>query len=92
MRVLSIEELGQKGIRFSRTHIYRLIRKNEFPRPIRLGEQRVAFVEDEIDAWLRSKIEERDSPAEKKEIARRTSQATKMVRKGNASRKSRRAA
>lgn len=92
MRVLSIEELGQKGIRFSRAHIYRLIRNDKFPKPIRLGEQRVAFVEDEIDAWLKDKMKERDTPAEQKANARRSSEATTKARKGHASPKSRRAA
>ena len=31
-----------------------------FPKPVRLGKNSVAFVEAEIDAWIESRIAERD--------------------------------
>ncbi len=62
MKVLSFPELrSEKGISFSKAHLYRLIGCGKFPKPVRLGENRVAFVETEIDAWLKSKIAERNS-------------------------------
>lgn len=60
MRVLGYLDLKQKGIRFSRQWIARLVSRGKFPAPIRLGEQSVAFVEAEIDEWLAARIRERD--------------------------------
>jgi prophage regulatory protein len=61
MRVLSYGDLKAKGIRFSRQWIHQLVNRGEFPAPINLGEQSVAFVEEEIDAWLASRIRDRDA-------------------------------
>jgi prophage regulatory protein len=61
MRVLGYGELKQKGIRFSRQWIAKLVARGEFPAPIRLGEQSVAFVESEIDDWLARRVHERDA-------------------------------
>ena len=48
MRLLKISELEEKGIPYSRAHIYRLIHAKKFPEPVRLGANRIAFVESEI--------------------------------------------
>jgi prophage regulatory protein len=56
MRVLSFPELKtEKGIRFSRAHIWRLVRASQFPEPIKLGVQTNAWNEAEIDAWLEAR-------------------------------------
>jgi prophage regulatory protein len=60
MRVLGFLDLKQKGIRFSRQWIAKLVARGKFPAPIKLGEQSVAFVEAEIDEWLAARIRERD--------------------------------
>jgi prophage regulatory protein len=60
MRVLGYADLRQKGIRFSRQWIGVLVDRGEFPPPINLGEQSVAFIESEIDEWLACRIRERD--------------------------------
>ena len=31
-----------------------------FPKPVRIGKNSVAFVEDELDAWMEARIVERD--------------------------------
>jgi prophage regulatory protein len=65
MKLLSIAELSPaKGVPYSRSHLWRLIRAGKFPKPIRLGENRVAFPEAEIDKWIESKVAERDSQSE----------------------------
>ena len=61
MKLLSITELEEKGIPYSRAHIYRLIHAKKFPEPVRLGENRIAFVESEINDWLTSKVAKRDA-------------------------------
>ena len=64
MRVIARERLKpDKGIPFSTDHLRRLEKKGLFPRPIKLGANRVAYLEEEIDAWLESKAAERSGEA-----------------------------
>ena len=61
MRLLSMPELKTvKGISYSKAHLHRLI---SAPRPIKLGENRNAWIESEIDAHIEDKIVERDAEA-----------------------------
>jgi prophage regulatory protein len=62
VKLLSIDELKSvKGVAYSKPHLWRLIRAGKFPKPIRLGANRIAFPENEIDAWVKSKSAERDA-------------------------------
>lgn len=64
VRVLSREELRtEKGIRFSRVHLHRLVKARKFPAPVKLGENTNGWVESEVDDWLRARIAERDERA-----------------------------
>jgi prophage regulatory protein len=64
MKMLSIGELkSEKGISYSKPHLYRLIKAGKFPRPVPLGENRIGFVEAEIEGWLQAKVAERDGRA-----------------------------
>ncbi|WP_411887834.1 helix-turn-helix transcriptional regulator [Hydrocarboniphaga effusa] len=45
----------------SKSRIYQLMAQGDFPRPVRLGTLSVAWVADEIDAWIRRRIEARGS-------------------------------
>jgi prophage regulatory protein len=36
----------------SKTHIYRLIRLDLFPKPFKLSERAIAFFEPDIDSWI----------------------------------------
>jgi prophage regulatory protein len=46
--LLDFEGLAKKGINFSDTHIWRLIRAGDFPKPVKIG-NRNHWVETEID-------------------------------------------
>lgn len=48
----------------SRSTIYLRIQEGTFPRPINLGVRAVGWLEAEIEAWLTSRIENRDSGQE----------------------------
>ena len=62
MKVLAYEDLKPaKGIGYSKCQIWRLEKSGEFPRRINLGANRVAWIEQEIDAWLAAKVAERDA-------------------------------
>ena len=58
--MLTLNEV-RKRTTFSKTHIYRLINAGDFPRPVKIGEHRVAFVEREIDEWIGARIEAREA-------------------------------
>jgi prophage regulatory protein len=60
VRVLSYADLKSKGIPFSKVWIAKLVKDGKFPKPIRLGENRNAFIETEIDKWLRDRAAERN--------------------------------
>ena len=43
-----------------RTAVEELVKLGDFPRPIRVGKRAVAWLESEIDEWLRARAAERD--------------------------------
>ena len=48
-------------VSYSPAHVDRLEASGLFPRRVRLGQQRVAWVESEIQDWIAQRIAERDS-------------------------------
>lgn len=63
MKLVSFDELKPvKGIKYSRVHLRRLVKKKAFPKPIPLSEGRIAWDEKDLDAWLDGK--KRDAMAE----------------------------
>jgi prophage regulatory protein len=50
----------QAMIPFTPQHILRLEKKGRFPRRIRLGANRVAWLLSEIEAWVAARMAERD--------------------------------
>lgn len=55
-RFLKIGEVVRE-VGLSRPHIYRLIRAGEFPRQIRLGPQRVAWTERDVEDWKQRQLD-----------------------------------
>ena len=62
MKLLDYAGLAEKGITFSDTHIGRLINRNQFPAPVKIG-KRSFWVEAEIDQYIADKLSQRDSAA-----------------------------
>jgi prophage regulatory protein len=60
-RLLDRNDLRARGIKYSRPHLDRLMKAGKFPRHIKLGENRNAWLAHEIDAWIDSRIAERDA-------------------------------
>jgi prophage regulatory protein len=52
--------IGQTGL--SRSTLYELIRRGDFPRQIRLGPRAVGWVDSDIDDWIRRRIEISNPP------------------------------
>lgn len=59
MKLLTKSEVRNR-VCYSFAHIDRMERKGIFPKRVRLGLQRVAWVESEIDDWIIAKVAERD--------------------------------
>lgn len=62
MKLLDQDGLAQKGIQFSDTHIWRLVRAGNFPKPVKIG-NRNHWVESEIDQYITNKLKQRDGVA-----------------------------
>jgi prophage regulatory protein len=61
MRIFSYEELKpQKGIGYSKAHLWRLERAGKFPKRVRLGVSRYGWLDSEIDEWITARMAERD--------------------------------
>ena len=57
--LMSLNEAAQITS-LSRTSIFKLRARGEFPKAVSLGEKRVAFVRDEVIAWIEARIADRD--------------------------------
>jgi prophage regulatory protein len=55
MRVLRYEQLKHK-VPLSKPHIDRMEADGKFPKRIQLGPKSVAWIEDEVDEWLRQLV------------------------------------
>ena len=51
----------EKRTGLSRSTIYLRIQENNFPRPIKLGARAVGWLENEIEAWLATRMEIRNN-------------------------------
>lgn len=63
MPLIPLNRLSDKGITYSRNYIDRLIKEDRFPRPVFLSPRRRAFLESEIDAWIKARVDQRDEVA-----------------------------
>ena len=60
MRLLSTEQAAARAGDYHVKSILRLVRQGRFPQPVRLAPNKLAFDEDEIDAWIRQRLSERE--------------------------------
>jgi prophage regulatory protein len=61
MKVLAFSELRGKGIPFSRQWIHKLVRRGEFPTPLKIGSKTNAWAESEINEYLENRLAQRGS-------------------------------
>lgn len=57
------EVLSRVGL--SSSTLYEMIAAGDFPAPIPIGRQAVGFLESEVEAWIKNRIEQRDSRTRK---------------------------
>jgi prophage regulatory protein len=60
-RLVPYPALKERGIPFTRVHLRRLEDAGKFPLHIDLGENTIAWFEDELDAFIERKAAERDA-------------------------------
>ncbi len=64
MRLIPFERLApEKGIQYSRAQIWRKVKDGTFPKPVKAGAARNAWLDSEIDAWIDRLVAERDATA-----------------------------
>ncbi len=59
MRILDRVGLSEKGLRVSKSNLYRLLEAGELPPPIKIG-RRSYWSEAEIDAYIADKLAQRN--------------------------------
>ena len=59
-RFLALPEVRRLVGGLSKTQIYTRMGRDEFPRPVPLGNRRVAWLEREVREWMEVRIAERD--------------------------------
>ena len=59
-RIIPYEDLEEKGVPYSKPHLWRLERAGKFPKRVPVGASRYAYIEAEIDAWINSRITARN--------------------------------
>jgi len=63
VRLLDRNDLRDRGLGMSNTHLLRLERAGKFPKRTRISPQKVCWVEAEIHDWLEARLLERHSTA-----------------------------
>lgn len=59
-RFIRLDELMNKtGL--GRSTIYRMVDKGEFPKPINLTSNKVAWLQSEVNDWMKKKVEQRNN-------------------------------
>ncbi len=62
-RIISHEALADKGITYSKPHLWRLEKAGKFPKRVAIGAARYGYVETEIDGYVDALIANRDAAA-----------------------------
>ncbi len=57
-KIITQKELASR-VPYSPVQIWRLEKAGTFPRRIQLGPNRIGWVEAEVEAWLRKRLDER---------------------------------
>jgi prophage regulatory protein len=63
VKLLNLEALRERGIDYDRSHLWRLSKTGRFPKPVHVGPGRIAWVESEIDKWIKARVAARDGKA-----------------------------
>ena len=59
-KLLDYAALQDRGIRYSKPHLWRLWITGKFPKPVKLSASRNCWLESDISAWIEARVSERD--------------------------------
>ncbi len=59
MRLIRLKEVMDKTA-LSRASVYRFVAEGRFPKQVSLGENSVAWVEEEVDDWITDRVNSRE--------------------------------
>ena len=62
MQFLTVRQTAQR-VGYHPVHIMRLVRAGRFPKPIKMNNFAIRFVDEEIDKFMLERIAERDAQA-----------------------------
>ena len=60
VRLITLDEVRSR-VPYSKVHLYRLMSSGDFPKQVKIGPARVAWVEQEIDDWIAERLRRRAS-------------------------------
>jgi predicted DNA-binding transcriptional regulator AlpA len=60
MRLYRFRDLKGAGVPFTRKHVAHLERREKFPRHLKIGENSISWIADEVDRWVEDRIRGRD--------------------------------
>ena len=63
MVFLSYPDLAQRGIKYNRSHLWRMEREGKFPKRVQMSENRIAWIDTEIDEWQKNRAKARNAVA-----------------------------
>ena len=81
VRIYRYRDLKGAGVPFTRKHITALEKRDDFPPHFELGENSVAWVADEVDRWVETRVRSRRVYSNAFEQARRGEAAAVMREK-----------
>ena len=64
MKLLDHAALRERGIPYGKVQLWRLEKAGRFPKRVPLSPSRIAWIESEVDAWIKKRGAARDSRGE----------------------------
>jgi prophage regulatory protein len=61
MKFLGYADLAERGIKLHKTTIWRLERAGKFPRRIPISDNRIGWLEDDVDYWMKERADARSA-------------------------------
>ena len=59
IKLLDYAALQERGIRYSKPHLWRLWTAGKFPKPFKLSASRNVWLECDVNAWVKGRLAER---------------------------------
>ena len=64
MKLLDHARLRDRGVPYGKVQLWRLEKAGKFPKRVALSPSRIAWIESEVDAWIKKRVAARDNQKE----------------------------